>query len=54
MPKPCVPRGVLCRQSGGFFMPPKRRSLKSRAEPPTGNAANRAKRKAADPKACRF
>nr|DAR35843.1 MAG TPA: hypothetical protein [Caudoviricetes sp.] len=18
MPKPCVPRGVLCRQSGGF------------------------------------
>nr|DAY48935.1 MAG TPA: hypothetical protein [Caudoviricetes sp.] len=32
MPKPCVPRGVLCRQSGGFF-------VKSRAEPPTGNAA---------------
>ena len=26
------------RQSGGFFMPPKRRSIKSRAEPPTGNA----------------
>ena len=71
------------RQSSGFFMPPKRQSLKSRAEPPTGNVAlykgrslsnirpnallrearwicrdnyttNRAKRKAADPKACRF
>ena len=27
------------RQSRGFFMPPKRRSLKSRAELPTGNAA---------------
>nr|DAM91375.1 MAG TPA: hypothetical protein [Caudoviricetes sp.] len=20
MPKPCVPRGVLCRQSGGFCL----------------------------------
>ena len=27
------------RQSRGFFMPPKRQNLKSRAEPPTGNAA---------------
>ena len=27
------------RQSRGFFMPPKRQSLKSRAEPPTGDAA---------------
>ena len=27
------------RQSRGFFMPPKRQSLKSRAEPPTGNTA---------------
>lgn len=34
---PSVARRASTKQ--GIFMPPKRKSLKSRAEPPTGNAA---------------
>nr|DAF72660.1 MAG TPA: hypothetical protein [Caudoviricetes sp.] len=30
---------MLQTEHRGFFMPPKRQNLKSRVEPPTGNAA---------------